>query len=65
MQKRAKYSPKLAKHICTLVETAKHSITEICSLVGISRRVFYKWQKERAQFAVSLARARASNGERK
>jgi len=58
MPNRTKYSPKLAKQICTLVETGKHSITEICSLVGISRRVFYKWQKERAQFAVSLARAR-------
>jgi DNA-binding XRE family transcriptional regulator len=59
MPNKTKYSQKVEKQICDLVETGKHSITEICSLVGISRRVFYKWEKERAQFTVSLARARA------
>lgn len=58
MPNRTKYNQKVVKQICDLIEGGKHSITEICSLVAISRRVFYKWEKERAQFAVSIARAR-------
>ncbi|MDX9848758.1 MAG: transposase [Tenuifilaceae bacterium] len=58
MPNRTKYNQKVVKQICDLIEGGKHSITEICSLVGISRRVFYKWEKETAQFAVSIARAR-------
>ncbi len=57
MPNKTKYSQKVVKQICTLIEERKHTTAEICSLVGISERVFYKWKKESAEFALSLARA--------
>ena len=64
MPNRTKYNQKVVKQICDLIEGGKHSITEICSLAGISRRVFYKWEKERAQFTACLARARVKKMEK-
>lgn len=49
MPNKKKYSPKLAKQIAELVAEGNHTITEICSLSGISRRVYYNWLHEYAQ----------------
>ena len=57
MANRKKYSDKLANQIAELVAEGKYSITEICSLSGISRRSYYKWLDENAQMRLSIKRA--------
>lgn len=55
-----KLSKKLIKKITELIEGGETSVTRICSLTGISRRVWYKWAAdESAQFADAISRARA------
>lgn len=62
MPNKKKYTEKLAKQIAELVAEGDHTISEICSLTGISRRVYYKWLEESAQFQSHLTRARAREG---
>jgi hypothetical protein len=58
MANQTKYSQKLAKRINDLIAGGEHSISAICSLTGISRRTYYKWITENAQFRRSSTRAR-------
>ena len=58
MPNRKKLTKELISSICKLIEEDKHTVAEICSLSGISKRSFYKWQAENAQFTVAISRAR-------
>ena len=42
MPRKPKYSEKLAKYIAALVEDGQHTISEICSLSGITKVTFYE-----------------------
>lgn len=54
----AKYSKKIVKRITDLIKKDSYTIAEICANVGISERCFYEWQKQNAEFAENIARAR-------
>ena len=54
----AKYSKKIVKRITDLIKKDSYTIAEICANVGISERCFYEWQKENAEFAENISRAR-------
>lgn len=54
----AKYSKKRVNKICDLIRSDNYTIAEICTVVGISERCFYDWQKNNAEFAENIARAR-------
>ena len=59
MANKKKLSKKLIKNIVSLIESGETSISKICSLTGISRSAWYKWEAgENTQFAVRLSRAR-------
>jgi transposase-like protein len=57
MANKKKYSPKLAKQIAEFIAEDKHTISEICSLLSISRSVFYKWKDENRQLHSLVSRA--------
>lgn len=65
MANRKKLSKKLIKKITKLIDEGQTNISAICSLTGISRSVWYKWEAhESTQFAVHLTRARAKEAEK-
>ena len=55
-----KYSEKIANKIFSLIEEDSYTVAEICANVGISRRCFYYWLEEFAEFALGIQRARAT-----
>jgi transposase-like protein len=56
MANKPKYSKELAERIAGLIESDQHTVDEICSLSGITRKTFYKWKRERFQFAGLITR---------
>jgi len=52
-----KYSKRIVEHIVSLVEKDTYSISEICNIVGISRRIFYKWKEDKPDFKEMLLQA--------
>lgn len=52
-----KFNNTLADKIVTLVEEDNYTITEICRIVGISRKVFYEWKSTKPDFAEALGQA--------
>lgn len=63
MPNNKKLTKELISSICKLIEEGGHTIAEICSLSGISKRSFYKWQAENAQFTCEISRARENANE--
>lgn len=60
MPNRKKLNKKLIRKITELIENGETSVTRICSLTGISRRVWYTWEADKnAQFTHAISRARA------
>lgn len=60
MPNRKKLTKKLIRKITGLIENGETNVTRICSLTGISRRVWYKWEVNKsAQFTHAISRARA------
>jgi hypothetical protein len=53
-----KYNKKILNRICSLIEKDSYTIAEICEKVSISERCYYDWQKNNAEFAAAIARAR-------
>lgn len=53
-----KYNKRIVKRICDLISKDTYTIAEICGIVNISERCYYDWQKNNAEFAESIARAR-------
>ena len=54
----AKYTEKRVKRICTLIEKDSYTVSEICSLSGISDDTYYTWQKEKPDFSERIKKAR-------
>lgn len=55
---KGRYSEEIRNKICELIKTDSYTIAEMCNVVGISERSFYKWQKEKADFAEAIKEAR-------
>lgn len=52
-----KFNESLADKIVALVEEDNYTITEICGIVGISRRIFYEWKVNKPAFCEALDQA--------
>lgn len=53
-----KYTNKMLNRIVGLIESDSYTIAEICQKVGISERSFYNYQKEFAEFADAIKKAK-------
>lgn len=53
-----KYDKKIVNKIYELLSSDTYTIAEVCQIVGISERCYYDWQKNNAEFAEIIARAR-------
>lgn len=53
----AKYSERLVQKVVRLIEEDVYTITEICEALNISRKTFYEWKNEKAEFAQVLDEA--------
>lgn len=60
----AKYSEKLAEKIARLIEEDSYTVSEICNMLGISRKSFYKWKEDKAEFKASLTEAEERRNEK-
>lgn len=52
-----KFTRSLAEKITTLIEEDNYTITEICHIVGVSRKIFYQWKATKPDFAEALEQA--------
>lgn len=55
---KGRYSEEIKEKVYELICADTYTIAEICKIVGISERSFYKWQKEKADFAEAIKEAR-------
>lgn len=53
----AKYNEKLIKKITDLIEEGVYTISEICEILGISRKTFYSWRDSKPEFAKAIDEA--------
>lgn len=53
-----KYTQKLVKKICDLIEKDTYSTIEICKIVDITEETFYKWKREKTEFYESIKKAK-------
>ena len=53
----AKYTEKLVEKIVTLIEADTYSISEICSILKISRKSFYEWKDTKPEFREAIEKA--------
>jgi hypothetical protein len=63
MANKKKLTKKLVKKITDLIKGGETNITAICSAVGISRRVWYKWEADENSLFAAVTRARAKQSE--
>lgn len=53
----AKYTDKLVERIVSLIEEDTFSISEICSILKISRKSFYEWKDTKPEFKEAIDKA--------
>ena len=53
-----KYNKKIVQRICSLIEKDTYTISEICSLSGISESTYYEWQATKPEFSDNIEKAR-------
>ena len=54
----AKYGKKIVKKIVELVKADNYTIAEICTQVGISIAIYYKWLEDHPEFAEAIEQAK-------
>ena len=54
----AAYSKKMVSKIAGLVKSDTYTIAEICGIVGISLRTYFRWMQEHPEFADAVERAK-------
>lgn len=54
----AKYNREVVEKICKLLSSDSYTVQEVCDMVGITRSTFYKWEREKKQFAHLIKKAR-------
>lgn len=50
----ATYNKKIVDQIATLIEEGNYSISNICIIVGISRKTFYDWKNNHSDFQQAI-----------
>lgn len=60
----AKYSKKLTEKIVALIEEDAYTTTDICKIVGISKKSFYEWRMTKPDFAKAIKYASERREER-
>lgn len=50
----SKYNEELVEEVLKMVEADFYTITEICRMLGISRKTFYMWKESRPEFREAL-----------
>lgn len=53
----AKYNEKLATKIVALIEEDTYTISEICTMLRISRKTFYEWRETKLDFRKAIEEA--------
>lgn len=53
----ARYSKKIVKDICSLIEKDSYTIAEICKLVNIAESTFYDWKAKKPEFSEAIKKA--------
>lgn len=53
----AKYTDRLVEKIASLIEEDTFSISEICSMLKISRKSFYEWKDTKPEFKEAIEKA--------
>ncbi|MFV0331983.1 MAG: transposase, partial [Dysgonomonas sp.] len=53
----AKYTDRLVEKIVSLIEEDTFSISEICSILKISRKSFYEWKDTKPEFKEAIEKA--------
>lgn len=59
----AKYSKKIVKDICTLIEKDSYTIAEICKIIRISPDTYHRWIKDKPDFSDSIKKAKGEYNE--
>lgn len=59
----AKLTKKLIEEIALFIEQDNYTISEICTMFGISRKTFYEWKTKKSEFAVAVDEAMANRNE--
>lgn len=54
----AKYNKKIVTRICSLIEKDSYTITEICSLSGISESTYHEWKAKKPEFSEAIEKAK-------
>ncbi len=50
----AKYSEKLTEKVVKLIEEDRYTISDICSILNISRKTFYAWKDTKPEFCKAI-----------
>jgi len=50
----AKYSERLIEKITALIEEGMYSITDICTILNISRKTFYSWKETKPELSKAI-----------
>lgn len=50
----SKYNEELVEEVLKMVEADFYTITEICRMLGISRKTFYMWKESRPEFREAI-----------
>jgi len=53
----AKYSKRIVKKICDLIESDSYTIPEICQSVGIVESTYHEWKLKHSEFSEALKKA--------
>lgn len=59
----AKYSKKIVENICSLIKKDSYTISEICSLSGISKETYYTWIETKPDFSDAVKKAKGEYDE--
>lgn len=60
----AKYSKELENKLVSLIEEDTYTITDICKILNIGRKTFYRWRDDKPEFAEAISTAMENREER-
>ncbi len=60
----AKYSKKLVDKVVQMIEDDEFTVSDICKILGVSTKTYYKWRADKPEFAEVVAQAMENREER-